>query len=175
MRSTSFRTIRTGSANRRRPIGSRQRLSGVGRSVEGDVSASNVRSMDQFRDGIKPVLAGLALGILTVLGLNKVLASLVYAVSASDPAWRASRYYSAACRLRSCTSRLRARPGSIPGLSFGQAKSVSTFHVVHDRGNPNRQSCSSITLPHVIVGWLKILVLRNSFRNFPCGSYFLQS
>jgi putative ABC transport system permease protein len=38
------------------------------------------------RDGIKPVLAGLALGILAVLGLNKVLASLVYAVSASDPA-----------------------------------------------------------------------------------------
>lgn len=38
------------------------------------------------RDGIKPVLAALALGILTVLGLNKVLASLVYAVSASDPA-----------------------------------------------------------------------------------------
>ena len=39
-----------------------------------------------IRDGIKPVLAGWALGILTVLGLNKVLARLVYAVSASDPA-----------------------------------------------------------------------------------------
>ena len=38
------------------------------------------------RDGSKRVLAGLALGILTVHGLNKVLASLVYAVSASDPA-----------------------------------------------------------------------------------------
>jgi predicted permease len=37
-------------------------------------------------DGIKPVLAGLALGILGVLGLSKALASLVYAVSASDPA-----------------------------------------------------------------------------------------
>ena len=37
-------------------------------------------------DGIKPVLAGLALGILSVLGLSKALASLVYAVSASDPA-----------------------------------------------------------------------------------------
>jgi len=37
-------------------------------------------------DGIKPVLAGLALGILSVLGLNKALSSLVYAVSTSDPA-----------------------------------------------------------------------------------------
>jgi predicted permease len=37
-------------------------------------------------DGIKPVLAGLALGILGVLGLSKALSSLVYAVSASDPA-----------------------------------------------------------------------------------------
>jgi putative ABC transport system permease protein len=36
-------------------------------------------------DGIKPVLAGLALGILSVFGLGKALASLVYAVSASDP------------------------------------------------------------------------------------------
>src|SRR5580704_8680803 len=34
-------------------------------------------------DGIKPVLAGLALGILCVFGLSKMLASLVYAVSAS--------------------------------------------------------------------------------------------
>jgi predicted permease len=119
------------------------------RSVDGDVAASNVRSMDQYLsltiaprrfnlqllsvfalaalalavagiygvisysvnqrvheigvrmamgaqrshvlrmvigDGIKPVLAGLALGILGVLGLSKALASLVYAVSASDPA-----------------------------------------------------------------------------------------
>jgi putative ABC transport system permease protein len=37
-------------------------------------------------EGIKPVLAGLALGILSVFGLSKALASLVYAVSASDPA-----------------------------------------------------------------------------------------
>lgn len=37
-------------------------------------------------DGLKPVLAGLALGILSVFGLSKALASLVYAVSASDPA-----------------------------------------------------------------------------------------
>jgi putative ABC transport system permease protein len=37
-------------------------------------------------DGIKPVLAGLALGILSVFGLSKALANLVYAVSASDPA-----------------------------------------------------------------------------------------
>ena len=41
-------------------------------------------------DGIKPVLAGLALGILSVFGLSKALASLVYAVSASDPATLAS-------------------------------------------------------------------------------------
>jgi ABC-type antimicrobial peptide transport system permease subunit len=37
-------------------------------------------------DGIKPVFAGLALGILCLLALRKVLASSVYAVSASDPA-----------------------------------------------------------------------------------------
>ncbi len=37
-------------------------------------------------DGIKPVLGGLALGILSVFGLGKALASLVYGVSASDPA-----------------------------------------------------------------------------------------
>jgi predicted permease len=37
-------------------------------------------------DGMKPVLAGLALGILGVFGLSKALASLVYGVSASDPA-----------------------------------------------------------------------------------------
>jgi putative ABC transport system permease protein len=37
-------------------------------------------------DGIKPVAAGLVLGLLGVLGLTKALASLVYAVSASDPA-----------------------------------------------------------------------------------------
>jgi len=36
-------------------------------------------------DGIKPVLAGLALGILSVFAVSKALANLVYAVSASDP------------------------------------------------------------------------------------------
>ena len=41
-------------------------------------------------DGIKPVLAGLALGILGVFGISKTLASLVYGVSASDPATLAS-------------------------------------------------------------------------------------
>jgi predicted permease len=119
------------------------------RSVDGDVAASNVRSMDQYlsltiaprrfnlqllsvfavaafalalagiygvisfsvneraheiavrmamgaqrshvlrmviADGLKLVFAGLALGILGVFGLSTVLASLVYAVSASDPA-----------------------------------------------------------------------------------------
>lgn len=119
------------------------------RSVDGDVTASNVRSMDQYlaltiaprrfnlqllsafalaalalalagiygvisssvnqraheiavrmamgaqhshvlrmviADGIKPVLAGMALGILGVFGLGTVFASLVYAVSTRDPA-----------------------------------------------------------------------------------------
>ncbi len=37
-------------------------------------------------DGIKPVLGGLVLATLSVCGLSKALASLVYAVSASDPA-----------------------------------------------------------------------------------------
>jgi predicted permease len=37
-------------------------------------------------DGIKPVLAGLALGMLGVLGLGQAVASLVYGVSATDPA-----------------------------------------------------------------------------------------
>jgi predicted permease len=37
-------------------------------------------------DGMKPVLAGLGLGILSVFGISKALASLVYGVSASDPA-----------------------------------------------------------------------------------------
>ena len=37
-------------------------------------------------DGIKPVLAGLALGILSVFGVSRALATLVFAVSASDPA-----------------------------------------------------------------------------------------
>jgi putative ABC transport system permease protein len=37
-------------------------------------------------DGMKPVLAGLALGILSVFGISKALASLVFGVSASDPA-----------------------------------------------------------------------------------------
>jgi predicted permease len=36
-------------------------------------------------DGFKPVLAGLALGVLCVFGLNRALASLVFQVSASDP------------------------------------------------------------------------------------------
>ena len=37
-------------------------------------------------EGVKPVLAGLAVGILSVFGLSKALTSLVYGVSASDPA-----------------------------------------------------------------------------------------
>jgi putative ABC transport system permease protein len=41
-------------------------------------------------DGIKPVLAGLAIGILSVFALTKALASLLFAVSASDPATLAS-------------------------------------------------------------------------------------
>jgi putative ABC transport system permease protein len=37
-------------------------------------------------DGIKPVLLGLALGILSVCALTKAVASLLFAVSPSDPA-----------------------------------------------------------------------------------------
>lgn len=37
-------------------------------------------------DGMKPVLVGLALGILSVLALTRPVASLLFAVSASDPA-----------------------------------------------------------------------------------------
>src|SRR5712691_5032671 len=37
-------------------------------------------------DGMKPVVAGLALGILSVFALTRVLATLLFAVSASDPA-----------------------------------------------------------------------------------------
>lgn len=37
-------------------------------------------------DGMKPVLVGLALGILSVLALTRAVASLLFAVSASDPA-----------------------------------------------------------------------------------------
>jgi len=36
-------------------------------------------------DGSKPVLAGLAIGVLSVLALGKALGSLVYGVGASDP------------------------------------------------------------------------------------------
>jgi len=56
--------------------------------------AMGARRSDVLRmvigDGIKPVVAGLALGILSVFGLSSALASLVYAVSASDPATLAS-------------------------------------------------------------------------------------
>jgi putative ABC transport system permease protein len=37
-------------------------------------------------EGMKPVLAGLLLGILGVFGLSKALASLLFDVSPSDPA-----------------------------------------------------------------------------------------
>jgi putative ABC transport system permease protein len=37
-------------------------------------------------DGLKPVLLGLALGILSVFALTRAVASLLFAVSASDPA-----------------------------------------------------------------------------------------
>jgi len=39
-----------------------------------------------IRDGMKPVLLGLALGILSVFALTKAVGSLLFAVSASDPA-----------------------------------------------------------------------------------------
>ena len=41
-------------------------------------------------DGLKPVLVGLALGILSVFALTKAVASLLFAVSASDPTTLAS-------------------------------------------------------------------------------------
>ena len=37
-------------------------------------------------DGMKPVLVGLALGYLSVFALTKAVGSLLFAVSASDPA-----------------------------------------------------------------------------------------
>jgi predicted permease len=39
-----------------------------------------------IKEGMKPVLVGLAVGVLSVLALTKVVASLLFAVSASDPA-----------------------------------------------------------------------------------------
>jgi len=39
-----------------------------------------------IRDGMKPVLAGLVLGLVSVFALGRVLASLLFEVSASDPA-----------------------------------------------------------------------------------------
>jgi predicted permease len=62
-----------------------QRVHEIGVRMAMGAQRSHVLRM-VIGDGIKPVLAGLALGILGVLGLSKALASLVYAVSASDPA-----------------------------------------------------------------------------------------
>ena len=39
-----------------------------------------------IRDGMKPVIVGIVLGLLSVFALTRVLASLLFAVSASDPA-----------------------------------------------------------------------------------------
>lgn len=39
-----------------------------------------------IKDGMKPVLIGLALGVLGIIALTKAVASLLFAVSASDPA-----------------------------------------------------------------------------------------
>ena len=39
-----------------------------------------------MHDGIKPVITGLGIGILGILALSKVMAGMVFAVSASDPA-----------------------------------------------------------------------------------------
>jgi putative ABC transport system permease protein len=39
-----------------------------------------------IRDGMRPVIVGIVLGLLSVFALTRVLASLLFAVSASDPA-----------------------------------------------------------------------------------------
>jgi predicted permease len=56
--------------------------------------ALGAQKADVFRimikDGMKPVLIGLALGVLTVIALTKTVASLLFAVSASDPTTLAS-------------------------------------------------------------------------------------
>jgi putative ABC transport system permease protein len=62
-----------------------QRAHEIGVRIAMGARPSHVLRM-MIADGIKPVLAGLALGILSVFGVSKALASLVYAVSASDPA-----------------------------------------------------------------------------------------
>jgi predicted permease len=62
-----------------------QRVHEIGVRLAMGAQRSHVLKM-VIGDGMKPVLAGVALGIPGVLGLSKVLASLVYAVSASDPA-----------------------------------------------------------------------------------------
>lgn len=63
----------------------RQRAHEIGVRVAMGALRSNVLRM-VIADGIKPVLAGLALGLLSIFGLKAALASLVFGVSASDPA-----------------------------------------------------------------------------------------
>jgi putative ABC transport system permease protein len=62
-----------------------QRVHEIGVRMAMGAQRSQVLKM-VIGDGIKPVLAGVALGLVGVWGLRKALSSLVYAVSASDPA-----------------------------------------------------------------------------------------
>jgi hypothetical protein len=81
-----------------------------------------------IRDGIKPLLAGLAIGILTVLGLNKVLASLVYPAT-----WAGVALF---IRLRVACGPVF--PGSArdqdrsPGCPSDKLNRSRIFHLVHD-------------------------------------------
>ena len=61
-----------------------QRVHEIGVRMAMGAQRSHVMKM-VIGDGITPVLVGLAVGILGVLGLSKALAGLVFAVSASDP------------------------------------------------------------------------------------------
>jgi predicted lysophospholipase L1 biosynthesis ABC-type transport system permease subunit len=87
-------------------------------------------------DGIKPVLTGLALGILGVLGLRKALASLVYAVSASDPATLAGVTLLFGCvSLTALYFPARRATRIDPSLSFGQTKWIGRSEVGQKRGS----------------------------------------
>jgi ABC-type antimicrobial peptide transport system permease subunit len=62
-----------------------QRAHEIGVRMAIGAQRSDVLRM-MIREGMKPVMVGLALGVLSVLALTRALASLLFAVSASDPA-----------------------------------------------------------------------------------------
>ena len=66
-----------------------QRMHEIGVRMAMGAQPSDVLRM-VIMDGLKPVLVGLALGILSVFALTRVVASLLFAVSASDPTTLAS-------------------------------------------------------------------------------------